>query len=83
MNLAKYQYIYIYICSAQCENWDNSGIVRRKVGIPTLSADCGIVPDNSRTAQGIHIVLWSDTVCAQSRNWRGQSKNLNFKVRIF
>ena len=36
-----------------CRNRDNSGIVLRKVGIPTLSADSGIVPDNSRIAQGI------------------------------
>ena len=28
--------ILIYICSAQCRNLDNSGIVLRKVGIPTL-----------------------------------------------
>ena len=60
-----------YICSAQCKNPDNSGIVLRKVGIPTLSTDSGIVPDNSRTAQGIHVVLWSDMVSAQSRNMRG------------
>ena len=45
------------ICSAQCRNWDNSGIVLRKVGIPTLSADSGIVLDNSRIAQGIYILL--------------------------
>ena len=45
------------ICSAQCRNRDNSGIVQRKVGIPALSADSGIVPDNSRTAQGIYVVL--------------------------
>ena len=53
----------------------------RKVGIPTLSADSGIVPDNSRIAQGIHVVLWSDMVSAQSRNWRGQSKNLKGRIR--
>ena len=45
------------ICSVQCRNRDNSGIVLRKVGIPTLSADLGIVPDNSRIAQGIYILL--------------------------
>ena len=70
-----------YICSAQSRNQDNSGIVLRKVGIPTLSADSGIVPDNSRIAQGIHVVLWSDMVSAQSRNRRGQSKNLKGRVR--
>ena len=40
-------------CSAQSRNRDISGIVLRKVGIPTLSADSGIVPDNSSIAQGI------------------------------
>ena len=47
----------MYICSAQCRNQDNSGIVLGKVGIPTLSADSGIVPDNSRIAQGLYVVL--------------------------
>ena len=70
-----------YICSAQCRNRDNSGIVLRKVGIPTLFADSGIVPDNSRIAQGIHVVVWSDMVSAQSRNRRGQSKNLKGRIR--
>ena len=69
------------ICSAQCRNRDNSGIVLRKVGIPTLFADSGIVPDNSRIAQGIHVVVWSDMVSAQSRNRRGQSKNLKGRIR--
>ena len=32
-------------------------IVLRKVGIPTLSADSGTVPDNSRIAQGVYILL--------------------------
>ena len=45
----------IYICSAQRKNWYNSGIVLRKVGILTLSANSGIVPDNSRIAQGIYV----------------------------
>ena len=58
--------------SAQCRNRDNYGIVLRKVGIPNLSADSGIVPDNSRIAQGIHVVLWADMVSAQSRTRRGQ-----------
>ena len=43
------------ICSAQSKNWYNSGIVLRKVGILTLSANSGIVPDNSRIAQGIYV----------------------------
>ena len=47
----------VCVCSAQCRNRDDSGIVLRKVGIPTLSADSGIVPDNSRIAQGIYILL--------------------------
>ena len=46
----------------------------RKGGILTLSADSGIVPDNSRIAQGIHVALWLDMVSAQSRNRRGQNK---------
>ena len=62
-------------------NRDNSGIVVRKVGIITLSADSRIAPDNSRIAQGIHVVLWSDMVSAQSRNRRGQSKNLKGRIR--
>ena len=44
--------ICMYICSAQSKNRYNSGIVLRKVGILTLSANSGIVPDNSRIAQG-------------------------------
>ena len=73
--------IHIYICSAQCRNRDNSGIVLRKVGIPTLSADSGIVPDNSRIAHGIYVVLYPDMVSAQSKNMCGQSKNLKGRVR--
>ena len=46
-----------YICSAQCRNRGNSGIVQRKVGIPALSADSGIVPDNSRIAQEIYVEM--------------------------
>ena len=42
-------------------------MVLRKVGIPTLSADSGIVQDNSRIAQGIYVILWSDMVSAQSK----------------
>ena len=34
------------MCSAPCWNWDNSGIVLRKVGIPTLFTDSAIVLDN-------------------------------------
>ena len=52
--------LFFCLCSAQCRNRDNSGIFLRKVGIPTLSDDSGIVPDNSRFSQGIHVVLWSD-----------------------
>ena len=68
------------ICSVQCRNRDNSGIVLRKIGIPTLCADSRIVPDNSRIAQGIHVVLWANMVSAQSRNRRGQSKNLKGRI---
>ena len=70
-----------YICSAQSRKRDNSEIVLRKVRVPTLSANSGIVPDNSRIAQGIYVVLWSDMVSAQSRNRRGQSKNLKGRIR--
>ena len=56
----------------------NSGIVLRKVGIPTLYVDSGIVPDSSRI--GIHVLLWADMVSAQSRNRRGQSKNLKGRI---
>ena len=45
--------VCVCVFSAQSRNRDNSGIVLRKVGIPTLSADSRIVPDNSRIAQGI------------------------------
>ena len=47
--------IVVCICSAQSKNRYNSGIVLRKVRILTLSADSGIVPDNSRIAQGIYV----------------------------
>ena len=63
------------LCSAQSKNRYNSGIVLRKVAIPNLSADSGIVPDNSRIAQGIYTVLSSDMICAQSRNRVGKSRN--------
>ena len=65
----------MYICLAQSNNRYNSGIVLRKVGMPTLSADSGIVLENSRIAQGIYIVLSSDMICAQRRNRVGQSRN--------
>ena len=71
----------IYICTVQCRNLDNSGIVLRKVGILTLSDDSGIVPDNSRIAHGIYVALWLDMVSAQSKNRRGQSKNLKGRIR--
>ena len=69
------QKFVVKFCSAQSKNRYNSGIVLRKVGIPTLSVDSGIVPDISRIVQGIYIVLSSDMVCAQSRNRFGQNKN--------
>ena len=47
----------------------------RKEEIHTLTANSGIVPDNSRIAQGIYIVLSSGMICAQSRNRVGQSRN--------
>ena len=50
-----YDVIDLYICSAQSKIRYNSGIVLRKVGIFTLSANSGIVPDNSRIAQGIYV----------------------------
>ena len=65
-----------YICSAQSKNRYDSGIVPAQSRNPTLSADSGIVPDNSRIAQGIYIVSSSNIICAQSRNRVGQSKNL-------
>ena len=43
------------MCSAQSKDRYNSGIVLRKVGILTLSANSGIVPDNSRIAQVIYV----------------------------
>ena len=45
----------MYICSAKSKNRYNSGIVLRKVGILTLSANTGIVLDNSRIAHGIYV----------------------------
>ena len=66
---------YKYICLAQSKNWYNSEIVLGKVGILTLPADTGIVPDNSRIAQGIYIVLSSDMICVQSRNRVRQSRD--------
>ena len=66
----------IYVCSAQNKNWYDSGIVPTQSRNPTLSADSGIVPENSRIAQRIYIVLSSDIICAQSRNRVGQSRNL-------
>ena len=71
------------ICSAQSKNRYDSGIVLAQSRNPTLSADSGIVPDNSRIAQGIYIGLSSDITCAQSKNRVGQSRNLRqCKVRI-
>ena len=49
-------YLNKYICSAQSKNRYNSGIVLRKVGILTLSVNSGIVPGNSRIAQGVSLV---------------------------
>ena len=62
-----YRQFVQYICWAQSKNRYNSGIVLRKVGILTLSANSGIVPDNSRIAQEM---LKIDKVCvpAQSGN---------------
>ena len=65
-----------YICSAQSKNRYDSRIVPAQSRNPTLSADSGIVPDNSRIAQGIYIGLPSDIICAQSKNRVGQSRNL-------
>ena len=48
--------LIVYICSAQSKNRYNSRIVLRKVGILTLLANSGIVPDNSRIAQGVSLV---------------------------
>ena len=45
----------ICICSALSKNRYNSGIALRTVGILTLSADSGIVPDNSRDISCISI----------------------------
>ena len=64
------------MCSAQSKNRYDSGIVPTQSRNPTLSADSGIVPDNSRIAQGIYVGLPSDIICAQSKNRVGQSRNL-------
>ena len=69
-----------HICSAQCRNRDSSGIFQRKVGIPTLSADFGIVPDNSRIAQRKHVVLWSDMVRERERE-RERERNKSINLR--
>ena len=50
-------------CAAQRRNRDNSGIVLRKVGIPTLSASSRIVPDNSRKCKGYIMVRYG--LCAK------------------
>ena len=53
-NLIKRTFLFcVSICSAQNKNRYISGMVLRKVGILTLSANSGIVPGNSRIAQGI------------------------------
>ena len=75
-NRDAFHVIHPYICSAQSKNRYDSGIVPAQSKNPTLSADSGIVPDNSRIAQGIYIVLSSDIICAQSRNRVRQSRNL-------
>ena len=74
------------ICSAQSKNRYNSGIVLGKVGILTLSANSGIVPDNSRIAQGVSLVYrlgvrpcakweWLDKVRMGKVGSVGQSEN--------
>ena len=45
----------VCICSAQSKNRYDFGTVLRKVGILTLSANSGIVPDISRIAQGTYV----------------------------
>ena len=42
------------ICLAQSKNRYDSGVVLAKSRNPTLSADSGIVPDNSRIGQGVY-----------------------------
>ena len=54
---------FVYPCSSQSKNRYDSGIVPAQSRNPTLSADSGIVPDISRIAQGIYIVLSS--ICAK------------------
>ena len=66
---------YSTFCSAQSKNRYDSGIVPAQSRNPTLSADSGIEPDNSRIAQGIYIVFSSAVTSAQSRNMVGQSRN--------
>ena len=41
--------LYMYMCSAQCENLDNSGIALRKVRIPKL-------------ADRVRILIWRCTI---------------------
>ena len=41
----------------QCIKRDDLEMVVGKVGTPTNSTDLEIVPDKSRTAQGIYVVL--------------------------
>ena len=60
--------VCVCVCSAQSKNRYNSGIVLRKVRILTLSANCGIVPNNSRIAQEICIVIDKVNVPAQNGN---------------
>ena len=47
----------LYICSAQCTNQDNSGIVLGKVGILILSSDSSIVLDNFGIEQSIYVAI--------------------------
>ena len=68
---------WLCICSAQSKNWYDSGIVPAQSRNPTLSATSGTVPDYSRIAQDIYIMLSSDSICAQSRNRVGQSRNVS------
>ena len=42
-------YLYMYMCFAQCENLDNSGIALRKVRIPKL-------------ADRVRILIWRGTI---------------------
>ena len=47
--------ILIYKCSAQSENWYNSGIVPGQSENSHFVAYSGIVPDNSRIVHGYFI----------------------------